>query len=409
MKKLILTFGSILLLNICGQSQVTVTQLGGIDTVYTDFVELDNGQVAGIRFHGGYAIDLFDFDSTGPGALTQTIPLTGNGETLLKKGDWLYALNYDLQAIDLSNISSPQVHPVQWIPFSSIGAAVWDDLLLSLHYLNGFEYRFLIYSTVNPAFPVVVDSMDLPAEAAFTIHGNTLYYLMAGQNQGQRIRRYQLSASAPYLSLVDSFALNNLPGTFIPLIETSGDKLFANVDDSLYQFHIQSSGALQLESRNMLPPGGIAMAAIDSLTLCFNNYQTLTVWSIPEDTMILLDSTTGFQSFRHMGKLGDILFYNDMLETRFLKIRKEATHTPGISALPRIIYGPNPVKDFWQFTSESKGQMMIFNSQGQMIERVVATPAKPVMVPTEKWQPGNYFFRFVTEKGVPTHGKLIKL
>ena len=43
------------------------------------------------------------------------------------------------------------------------------------------------------------------------------------------------------------------------------------------------------------------------------------------------------------------------------------------------------------------------------MEQVVATPAEPVMVLTEKWQPGNYFFRFVTEKGVPTHGKLIKL
>ena len=343
MKKTLTILAAFALFHSSLKAQLTVTKIDEIDTAYSDMKQLPTGEVVGLRYGGNnYLLDLLPLSSTGFGGPLQSTIISAMSDYLLQDGGVVYPYNYELQAVDFSVPATPLVYPVVGLHPTVFDAELWDDLLFTLNNVDGFSYRLHIYSVADPSAIVQVDSVAMPAESSIHVVGDKLYCFVAGQLNGNRIRRYQLQAGAPYVTLLDSLVVNTTSAIAIPVMDAWGSHLFAQSNDSLYRFSLDANGALTLSDRKYVPSQSTNMLALDSNTICYAGYQTMIAYSLTTGIMMTFDSAQGFNNFRKIGKLGGDVFYTDYLKTYLVRITNSSNSVGEVVGDVRVDVSPNP-------------------------------------------------------------------
>ena len=408
MKKLLSIAVAWLLLIGNVRAQLSVTILDTLHTYYDD-VQLAGSGSSIVSLTTNYELHTRSYNGNDFGVIQSNTTLTGYYEKLQVAGDFVYAVGYNIQAIDISIPSSPVVYPESFFTNGFRATDHWNNLLLSLSNIDGITYRLEVFTLFYPSSPQRVDTIILPADGDMKVAGNKLYYFWSDTAAGDRIRIYSLSNTAPYLSLTDSFVINHSTNLSLPSLDVTENQLLAKTSDSLFHFRINAGGNLHLLSKKPRLLHVFNMVAADTNTVCYANSGNIHVHQLHSDVLTKIDSLSGFAYFNAMGRLGNNLYYSGGGRTTLIRINNDATKIGSITtARDQFSICPNPASDHLLVNSSTDGIFHLYSVEGKLLHRIIIKAGNHKHTDLSLLSPGMYLYTVVFDDGSIKSGKLIK-
>jgi hypothetical protein len=394
------------------KAQVSTILLKRIDTAYLDMkLSSDSQLILGLRTDNStmsQRVDLRSYSDTSFGSIQYHLPLDGNyfWNKLEVKDSFVYAITDYIQPVRVYSSQSAVAYPVTRGCRMYQDHQRWNDLLFILSLDSSFLQRIYVNSLSNPAVPVLVDSLVVPAAAGIKVINNKLFLLRC-DSSGLKVLSYTLSNTAPYITASQVTVLNSLVNFSSGGIDVTGDMIFVKSPDSVYKLKVYSN-SVQVLSRK---PGSVSgtVTAIDSTTLAYRGV-SMYLHDLVTDTVSIMDSLTTFDGYMVSAKLGNNFFYSTSQRTDLRKIMHGAvTSVPVVGNKEDFNLFPNPFSNTLVVINKSshKGLRVNFYSiSGQLVDSHWLKEGRNE-IDCSSILRGQYIYR-ISGNGIEQSGLLVK-